>query len=183
MRAFAVCIAALLVSGIANGDELANLGEGAWSKPVNGLQGRLLVKSRGKVRGTDVLDLVLELKNTSRKPVSIRNSPNAVSLKITDAQHKPLPQVGFESVGQGSDPQWATIPRGAYLGFSLYPRAAVGVPGNAGAFVVIEHRGWTLQVGEFTLHPTLKVQNDDDGLPNAWSGTIELPEVKVTVPE
>jgi len=182
MRAFATCVAALLLTGIAHSAEPGISAEGTWSNPVNGLQARLLVKSRGKVRGTDVLDLVLELRNTSRKPVSVRNNPNAVSLKITDTEGKPVRQVGFESSGPGQHPQWGTIPRDSYLGFSLYPHTAVGIPGDAGAFLVINHSGWTFQAGEFTLRATLKIQNDGDQLPNVWSGTIRLPEVKIAVP-
>jgi len=153
-----------------------------WSSPVNGLLGRLILKYKpNKYNETNLLDIILELKNSSTKPIAIKNNQNAVSFKLHDLRDYPIPQSGWTRSGPVPYPQWAVIPRDSYLGFSLYD-CTVGIPGGGGTLIALPNNVWLLKKGEFILYATLAIEDIGEDRPeNAWSGKLILPPLRITV--
>ncbi|HUU19188.1 MAG TPA: toxin-antitoxin system YwqK family antitoxin [Sedimentisphaerales bacterium] len=155
---------------------------GRWSSPVNGLLGHLVVRNKpNKYNETILLDIVLELKNVSTKPIAIKNDQNALSFKLQDLRGYDIPQSGYSKSGPIPYPQWAVIPRDSYWGFSLYDRT-VGIPGGEDTFIALPNHVWRLKEGEFILHATLTVKDIGEDRPeNAWSGELVLPPLRISV--
>jgi antitoxin component YwqK of YwqJK toxin-antitoxin module len=153
-----------------------------WSEVVNGLQGRLVIKNKpNKYNETDLLDIILELKNVSTKPIAIQNNRDAISFRLHDSRGYAIPQAGCDRSGPVPYPQWASIPRDSYLGFSLYD-CTVGIPGGGGTFIALPNDVWLLKEGEFTLHATFTVKGTGkDRADNAWSGELVLPPLRILV--
>jgi hypothetical protein len=153
-----------------------------WSSPVNGLLGRLIVKNKpNKYNETTLLDIVLELKNVSTKPIAIKNNQNAVTFKLHDLRGYAIPQSGYVKSGPLPYPQWAVIPRDSYLGFSLYDWT-VGTPGGGGIFIALPNYVWLLKEGEFILNATFAIKDIGEDRPeNAWSGKLILPPLRISV--
>lgn len=153
-----------------------------WSNPVNGLLGRLVVKNKpNKYNETNLLDIILELKNVSAKPIAIQNNRDAVSFKLHDLRGYDIPQSGYVRSGPVPYPQWAVIPRDSYWGFSLYDWA-VGIPGAGGTFIALPNHVWLLKEGEFILHATFAIKDIGEDRPeNAWSGKLILPPLRISV--
>jgi len=153
-----------------------------WSKVVNGLQGRLVAKNKtNKYTETNLLDIFLELKNVSTKPIAIQNDRDAISFKLHDLRGYAVPQGGYVKNGPVPYPQWATIPRDSYLGFSLYDWT-VGIPGGGGTFIALPNDVWLLKGGEFILHATFTIKNIGQDKPgNGWSGELVLPPLRFSV--
>lgn len=153
-----------------------------WSDVINGLQGRLVAKSKhNKYNETNLLDIILELKNVSTKPIAIQNDRDAVSFKLYDLRGYAIPQAGSDRSGPVPYPQWAIIPRDSYLGFSLYGYTA-GIPGGGGLFIALPKDTWLLKEGEFILHATFTIENMGKNRPeNAWSGKLVLPPLRISV--
>jgi len=155
---------------------------GRWSSPVNGLLGRLVVRNKpNEYNETNLLDVVLELKNVSTKPIAIKNNRDAVSFKLYDLRGYAIPQSGYSKSGPVPYPQWAVIPRDSYWGFSLYDWT-VGIPGGGGTFIALPNHVWLLKEGEFILHATLTVKDTGEDRPeNAWSGELILPPLRISI--
>lgn len=156
---------------------------GRWSSPANGLLGRLVVRNKpNKYSKTTLLDIVLELKNVSTKPIAIKSNQNAVSFKLQDLRGYDIPQSGWVRSGPIPYPQLAVIPRDSYWGFSLYDWG-VGIPGGGGTFIaLLNHHVWLLKEGEFILYATLTVKDIGEDRPeNAWSGKLVLPPLRISV--
>ncbi len=153
-----------------------------WSEPINGLQGRLVAGNRpNKYNETDLLDIILELKNVSTKPIAIQNDRDAISFKLHDLRGYPVPQAGYDKSGPIPYPQWATIPRDSYWGFSLYDWT-VGIPGGGGTFIALPNNVWLLKEGQFILHATFAIKDIGEDRPeNAWSGELVLPPLRISV--
>ena len=153
-----------------------------WSSPVNGLHGRLVLKNKpNEYNETNLLDIVLELKNISTKPIAIKNNQNAVSFKLHDLRGYTIPQSGYDRSGPLPYPQWAVIPRDSYLGFSLYD-PTVGIPGAGGTFIALQNNVWLLKEGEFILNATFAIKDIDEDRPeNAWTGKLILPPLRISV--
>ena len=98
-----------------------------WSKPVNGLKARWLVKWR-KIASEDrpayagYYEFILEVKNADSAPLSFYSQPMFRDLAIRDANGKVIDPPGSVIGNHISGvPQWATIPNsdGAYLGLRI----------------------------------------------------------------
>ena len=153
-----------------------------WSEVVNGLQGRLIVENKpNKYNETDLLDIILELKNVSTKSIAIQNNRDAVSFKLHELRGYAVPQTGYVKSGPVPYPQWATIPRDSYWGFSLYDWT-VGIPGGGGTFIALPNNVWLLKEGEFILYGTLTTKGIGKDEPeNAWSGELVFPPLRISV--
>lgn len=153
-----------------------------WSQVVGGLQGRVVVRNKpNKYNETDLLDIILELKNVSTKPIAIQNDRDAVSFKLHDLRGYAIPQAPGSRTGPVPYPQWAAIPRDSYLGFSLYDWTA-GIPAGGGTFIALPNHTWLLKEGEFILHATFSVKGIGKDRPeNAWSGKLVLPPLRISV--
>jgi len=153
-----------------------------WSDVINGLQGRLVAKNKpNKYNETNLLDIILELKNVSTKPIAIQNDRDAVSFKLYDLRGYAIPQAAGGRSGPVPYPQWAIISRDSYLGFSLYGYTA-GIPGGGGLFIALPKDTWLLKEGEFILEATLTIKDIGEDRPdNAWLGEIVLPPLRISV--
>ena len=149
-----------------------------WSQVNNGLQARLILKRRSTIGGTDILDVLLQLKNVSARPIAVRNDPEAVAVTLYDLRGYPLPQAGHDRSGPLPYPQWAIVPRDSSLEFSLYD-CGVGIPANAGTLLALARGVWLLKKGQYILQATLPVPElPHDAPDNAWSGQLILPPVR-----
>ena len=149
-----------------------------WSEVENGLQARLVLKRKSPIGGTDILDVVLQLKNVSTHPIAVRNDPEAVSVTLYDSRRYAVPQAGHDRSGPVPYPQWAIVPRDSSLEFSLYD-CGVGIPANAGTLLALPRGVWLLQKGQYVLEAVFAVtQLPPDAPGNAWLGELTLPHVK-----
>ena len=153
-----------------------------WSNTVNGLRGRLILKNRlNEYNETNLLDVILELNNVSTKPIAVQNDRDAVSFRLDELRGYAVPQAAYVKSGPVPYPQWATIPRDSYWGFSLYDRT-VGIPGGGGTFIALPNNVWLLKDGQFILHATFTVKDIGEDRPqNAWSGELVLPPLRISV--
>jgi RNA polymerase sigma factor (sigma-70 family) len=149
---------------------------GNWSKTVNGLSGRLLVAFEDLKPGLRHA-VTLELKNDSTKPLAILNRPK-LEVSLTDANGLVIPTESFPMSGPILDPQWAVLPRDAYLGFRV-DMTSVGVPAKDRALLALGGKMWGLKPGSYTVRA--KVAPADATHNDAWGGELELSPVEVVV--
>jgi RNA polymerase sigma factor (sigma-70 family) len=151
---------------------------GEWSKPVNGLSGRLLVAFEDLKPGLRHA-VTLELKNVSIKPLAVLNEPK-VEVSLTDAAGVVLPpSLPRAMSGPIPNPQWGVIPSGAYMGFRV-DMTTVGVPTKDNALLAVQGRTWDLKPGSYTFRAKVTAA----GAPthnDAWGGELELPPVEFVV--
>lgn len=152
----------------------------AWSEPTEGLSGRLRVEFEDLKPGLRHA-IYLELKNHSLNPVAITNQPQ-IHAELFDSTGKPVSTSGFSISGPIPNPQWAVIPRDAYIGFRI-DMQIVGVPTreHGMALLAVGDRAWDLRAGKYVLEIALVFKYEEDGPPNRWVGELELPPVKVVV--
>lgn len=79
-------------------------------------------------------------------------------------------------------PQWAVIPRDAYIGFRVDTQTA-GVPTkeHGMALIAVGGKMWALRAGKYVLEIALVFKSEADAPPNQWVGELELPPVEVVV--
>jgi hypothetical protein len=158
---------------------------GEWSKPVNGLQGRLVRYARPRVDKTEIIGVEVELKNVSAEPLAVRNDPASVHVRLIGPDGQPIdPGLPLVRSGPVALPQWGVLPRDSSLSFSLYDYG-VGVPEDQGALLALlpSSRVWMLKPGKYTLRGTFTVQPaaDDKSPENAWKGQLDLPPLYIEV--
>lgn len=157
--------------------------EAGWSKPVNGLRGRLVRHTLPPTGTTPIIGVALELKNVSTEPLAVLADAEAVPLKLFDADGKPVEDAGLARSGPQAPPQVAVLPRDSYLGFSLYDYGW-GVPQGQPAFLPVRRGGaWVLKPGKYTLRGTFTDQPPEDETcrKNAWRGRLDLPPLEIEV--
>lgn len=150
-----------------------------WSEPVNGLFGRLRVEFEDLKPGLRHA-VYLELRNYSLKPVAVTNQPQ-IHAELFDSSGKPVITSGSAG-GPMPIPQWAVIPRDAYIGFRI-DMQTVGVPirEHGKALIAIGGKTWELRAGKYLLEIMPVFKKEEDGPENQWVGEIELPPVEVVV--
>jgi hypothetical protein len=158
---------------------------GDWSKPVNGLRGRLLRYAPPRVNKTEIIGVEVEVKNVSITPLAVRNDPASVRVCLIGPDGQPIePGLPFVRSGPVASPQWGVLPRDSSLSFSLYDYG-VGVPEGQGALLALlpPSRVWMLKPGKYTLRGTFTVQPaaDDNPPKNAWKGQLDLPPLDIEV--
>ena len=151
-----------------------------WSERTNGLSGRVRVEFEDLKPGLRHA-VYLELRNHSLNPVAVIDQPQ-IHAELLDSSRKPVSTSGFLTSGPLPSPQWAVIPRDAYIGFRI-DMQTVGVPTREHGLVLIAIGGksWGLRAGEYVLKTALVFKKEDDGPQNQWIGELELPPVKVVV--
>lgn len=165
---------------------------GAWSQVVDGLQGRLLVKSGGKINGTNIPDIYLELRNVANlmNPVDVYyGNGEGLRMEVTDSRNKKIaPDTSYYFDAVMTPPYGIVLPHDSSLRF-LVSVAGYGIPKNIGIFLEIgtrpgidgpivlpnnAHGGYFLQ-GTFTAMAVKK-----SGSQGEWHGTLNLPKVNLT---
>jgi len=151
-----------------------------WSEPVNGLSGRVLVEFEDLQPGLRHA-VFLELKNHSFTPVAALNQPE-IRAELYDSFEKPLRTSAVLISGPMPSPQWAVIPRDAYVGFRV-DMQTVGVPtaDHGTVLLAVGGKAWELKAGKYGLETRLAFKLEEEGPPNQWVGELELPSVEVVV--
>lgn len=151
-----------------------------WSEPVNGLAGRLLVEFEDLKPGLRH-GVYLELKNHSFDPIAVPNQP-LIHSELFDTSGKPISTKGYPASGPIPIPQWAIVPRDAYIGFRV-DMQIVGVPTREQGMVLLAIGGknWEVRAGAYELKTALVFKKEDEGPQNQWVGELELPPVEVVV--
>ena len=154
----------------------------AWSEPTSGLSGRVRVEFEDLDPGLRHA-VYLELKNHTLNPIAVINQPR-VQAELFDTVGKPVSTSGFSMSGPIPNPQWAVIPREAYIGFRI-DMQTVGVPPREHGMVLLAVGGktWGLGAGAYVLEIALAFENEEDAPPHQWAGELVVPPVDVVVTE
>ena len=152
----------------------------AWSEPTRGLAGRLIVEFEDLKPGLRHA-VYLELRNHSLDPIAVTNQPQ-IQADLSDASGGMVSTSGMWMSGPIPRPQWALIPREAYVGFRI-DMQTVGLPTReyGMALLAIGDNTWELKAGQYVLEIALLFEGDKDGPQGQWVGTLELPPVQVVV--
>jgi hypothetical protein len=152
----------------------------AWSEPIHGLSGRLRVEFEDLKPGLRHA-VYLELRNHSLDPVAVTNQPQ-IDAALFDSTGKTISSSSFPMSGPNPNPQWAVIPRDAYLGFRI-DMQTVGVPlrEHELALLAVGDKSWGLSSGTYLLKITLIFQKKEDAPHNQWAGELKLPPVEFVV--
>ncbi len=151
-----------------------------WSEPINGLSGRLRIEFEDLKPGLRHA-VYLELRNHSLNPVAVTNQPQ-IHAELFDSIGKPVSTSGFSISGPIPSPQWAVIPRDAYIGFRI-DMQTVGVPTreHGMALIAVGGKTWGLRAGKYVIKMALAFKYEEDGPLNQWVGELELPPVEFVV--
>ncbi len=155
-----------------------------WSKPVNGLGGRIMLVL-GEIGPGLRYSATLELKNVSPEPLAVPNYPR-LDVRLLDANGEPVPTHSFSDglpipFWPQGDVQWGVIPHGAYLGLPLN-QERVGELGPGRALLDITTKAWFLKPGKYVLKAKMFVEKGD-GPDNQWTGQFDLPPVEIVLTE
>jgi hypothetical protein len=156
--------------------------ETGWSLPVNGLQARLSLAKKEKLNGTPLIATYLELRNVADVVSAIELPINldTTQFEVLDEQNNmlPRPPVTYDEV-TAADLGSLRMPHDSYLRFNISHRGA-GVPKDqAGLLDLGAPYVWAFSPGDkhtYYLRARLSVE---PGKHRTWSGTIELPKVKI----
>ena len=155
------------------------------SPAVNGLRGRMLVlleelKSPSAPSASLRYKVVVELANSSTTRITVTNQPQVINVELLDENGKAIPQHGYDQDGKVPFPQWAVIPRDAYLGLRV-DMPGVGLTSHPRiATLALGDQAWRLAPGTYTLRAQLLIDNDPDGPDNQWTGQLQLLPVAFT---
>lgn len=161
-----------------NAKPIARRGTNAWSKPDNGLSGRLRVVFEDIKPGLRHA-VTLELKNVSLKPLAVINQPRIEAELFNSAGKRVNTTARFSMSGPIPDAQWGVIPRDANLGFRI-DMLTVGVPSKDQALLAVGGKTWGLKPGKYTRESKM-ICKKQKGPNNQWVGQIVLPPVEIIV--
>lgn len=176
-----------------------------WSKPVSAANGATIrarmiisqVNSPAHAGPQKETAFYLEFQNVTGavgSPLQFYFDPvRALRCELLDADGKPPPAEGMGGSGSGAGPCWITLPydstirlRANMYGYGLKPE-------DGFMLVVSPPQGWTIRPGNtktyfmsgtFTVTaPKNHVAKDSEDARTIWSGTLELPKMKLTLPK
>lgn len=165
------------------GDDIQKLEDSGWSAPVNGLRSRLSVLPSDKP-DSPFYRVFIEMQNVSNTmgQKKIRFSPDSLELQVTDVTNgKPLPVANGPY--DGMKPFWdpTPIPYGGSIKFQVsFPgmgyRPADKLIVDMGPMKtwVLPPDGWYMLSGRLVI----SAQTGDHPYMD-WSGTLELPKVRI----
>jgi hypothetical protein len=157
--------------------------EANWSKPLNGLKGRLLVSFEDLRPGLRHA-VVLEFKNVSMDAIAVSNQPDVINAVLVDSKGKALHQSSFSMSGPVPCEQDAIIPRDAYVGFRIDAQT-VGCPSEGTALLALANKQslpkqWNLHPGQYTLRTAISLSGRS-GKNVPLNGVMNLPAVTIIV--
>jgi hypothetical protein len=154
----------------------------SWSEPVNGLQARLSFVRKEAVNGTPIIAAYLELKNVSDvgNVMEVPLDPEKIHFTVTDAVGKEVKPANGPYDGISVDDLGALrLPYDSCLRFNISCCGA-GIPRDqAGLLDLGACRDWVFKSGDrgtYYLQGRFTVEKGKD---RSWSGTVDLPKVKV----
>jgi hypothetical protein len=164
----------------ASKEPISHPGVNAWSEPVNGLSGRLLVEFEHLRPGLRHA-VYLELRNHSFAPIAVINQPG-IRAELYDSAGNSVGASVFPTSGPIPEPQWAIIPSDAYLSFRI-DMQTVGVPTaeHGAVLLALGGKSWGLRPGAYTLRTAITFSQKDNAPSEQWIGELELPPVEVVV--
>ncbi len=153
---------------------------GHWSEPSRYLSGRLCVEFEDLRPGLRHA-VYLELRNHDFTPVAAINQPETRAT-LLDEQGQPVNPTELALSGPIPEPQWALIPREAYVGFRI-DMQTLGLPAveHGVVLLAVGGRSWALKPGAYQLNVTAVFVQDDRGPAAQWHGELALPPVDVIV--
>ncbi len=163
--------------------------EATWSKPVNGLQARIVLKRFEVFNGTPIMATYLHLRNASdvMNPLTIPWDTKLIKFHVVDAKGKQILNRSFEYDGPMLDGTVnLVLPVRGELSFD-YSSHGLGIPPDNGAAIDLGPDAcWIIEPnqGDCFLRSTLEVPGSGPlrgGMTRSWHGRIELPPVKIPV--
>jgi hypothetical protein len=156
--------------------------ETRWSLPVNGLQARLSLAKKGMSNGTPLIATYLELRNVANvvSAIELPIDLDTTQFEVLDERNNmlPRPPVTYDEV-TAADLGSLRIPHDSYLRFNISHRGA-GVSKDQAALLDLgASYVWAFSRGDkhtYYLRARLSVEPGKD---RTWSGTIEIPKVKI----
>ena len=153
---------------------------GGWSAPTAGLAGRLRVEFEDLRPGLRHA-VYLELRNHGFIPVAVVNQPQTQAA-LLNAMGQPVSPSQLALSGPIPEPQWALIPRDAYIGFRIDMHALGLPPADQGVILLaVGSQSWTLEPGVYKLRVTALFTRDERGPTEQWRGELVLPPVEIVV--
>ena len=161
-----------------------------WSKEVNGLKARIVLKEGKRVNGHLKLDPYLELKNVSNEGMSMKlNVYNNISFQLLDEEGNLIPAKDTRFSGAEYELEQLVLPYKSQLQF-FAGKGGFAYPSSSKASAVIECHGgpWFLTEkdnGQVLLRMTLKDISKDGYedyrrmTKHIWHGEVVTPTVKV----
>ena len=178
-RMFAILLALMLLSAVPQftGDN----DDTGWSLPVNGLEARLSFGKKETINGTPLISTYLELRNVAdiANVMELPLNLDRIQFEVVDKRDKTLPQAARAYDEVSVEVGMLRMPYDSYLRLNISHRGA-GVPKNQRALLDLgvshiwmfsrsDERSYYLR-GRFSVEPSTE---------RTWSGTIEMPKVKI----
>jgi hypothetical protein len=155
-----------------------------WSKPVDGLQARIVLVERSRINGTRTLAPYLELRNASdsAEPLRVRSGAGHVRFELVGENGKPV-RGGWALPRSGPHPDPGTIvlPFDSAIRIGMYC-SNWGVPRDAQAMIATDSGAWVIlpqEKGKVFLRAFVKGDAVEADPHRTWHGTIETPPVKI----
>lgn len=166
--------------------QIANPVSGEWSKPVQGVRGRLVLIKGAPVNGTVQIHVYLELQNVSdvANPIHLA-SGRSFSFDLTDANGRSKSESGMEvDVIVPDDLFGLVLPYESTLRF-LVSVTGVGIPKDKAAQISVPHessfKSWVIDPGNDSLYFLSGIfKTTAQRQPHqTWSIVLELPKVQI----
>jgi hypothetical protein len=160
-------------------------GDTGWSSPVNGLQARLSLARGQALNGTPLIRTYLELRNVADvgNVMEIPLNPEAMQFEVVDDQDKLLAHRGMPYDELTVELGMLRLPHDSYLRFDISHHGA-GVPKNQVALLDLGvPYVWVFSLGDkhsYFLRGRFAIEARKE---RTWSGTIEMPRVKIPTAE
>ena len=158
---------------------------GAWSKVIDGIQGRLLAALDTSYNGTRMLAVYVELRNVSdvANPKDIYyDFMSSFRGKVVDARNQELPRASLPADIMSPPPCWLAVPNDGLLRFPVFVHG-YGVPQNGGVMISLPNDVWLIpseKVTGYFINGALTAPLKRAAWSQSnWHGTIELPNVKI----
>ena len=156
-----------------------------WSSPVNGLQARLSLARGRTLNGTALITTYLELRNVAdvANVMEVPFNPEAMKFEVIDDQDKVLGHRAISYDETTVELGMLRLPHDSYLRFDISHHGA-GVPKNQVALLDLDvPYVWVFSPGDkhsYYLRGRFSIEARKE---RTWSGTIEMPRVRIPTAE
>jgi hypothetical protein len=156
-----------------------------WSSTVNGLQARLSLARGQALNGTPLITTYLELRNVANvaNVMEVPLNLEAIQFEVVDDQDKLLARTSLPYDELSVELGMLRLPHDSYLRFDITHHGA-GVPKNQAALLDLGLlHVWLFSPGDkrsYYLRGRFSIEPRKD---RTWSGTIEMPKVKIPTAE
>jgi hypothetical protein len=155
--------------------------DNSWSSLVNGLQARLSFERGKSLNGTPLISTYLELRNVADigNVMELPLNLDRIQFEIVDERDRILPQGPNVYDEVTVEVGMLRMPHDSYLRFNISHHGA-GIPKNQAALLDLGvSHVWTFSRDDghsYYLRGKFSVEPDKE---RTWSGTIEIPKVKI----